>query len=251
MNIAENVLSLLQARAQGTGLERDFYVDADIFELELDLIFYREWLFAAHTAELAVTGSYLTLQIGAYPIVLVRAGDGTINAFINSCRHRGARLCPAERGVTPKLVCPYHQWTYSLDGKLFSARFMGPQFDRTPWGLRRVRCETVAGYIFVCIAEEPPDFAPVREQLQAYIGPHHFADARIAVESTIIEEGNWKLVWENNRECYHCAVNHPELARSFPDTPSITGVLGAAIDPTIASHWKNCEALGLTSKFLL
>src|SRR5262249_5552243 len=152
-----------------------------IFALELDLIFYREWLFAAHTAELASTGSYLSLQIGAYPILLVRAGDGVIRAFINSCRHRGARLCPAERGVSPKLVCPYHQWTYSLDGRLFAARHMGAQFDRTPWGLKQVQCETAAGYVFVCISDTPPDFAPVREQLQAYIGPHRFAEARVAV----------------------------------------------------------------------
>ena len=251
MKAAERVLRRLQAREPGTGLARDFYTDAEIHALDLDLIFYREWLFAAHTAELSSTGSYLTLQIGAYPIVLVRAGDGTIRAFVNSCRHRGARLCQSERGVAPKLVCPYHQWTYSLDGRLFSARFMGPQFDRTPYALRRVHCETVAGYIFVCVAAEPPDFAPVREQLQAYIGPHRFADARVAVEYSIIEEGNWKLVWENNRECYHCAANHPELARTFPDTPGITGVTGAATDPTIVSHWQRCEAMGLPSTFLL
>jgi len=235
----------------GTGLEREFYVDPEIFALDLEHIFYREWLFAAHTAELVKTGSYLTLQIGAYPILLVRAGDGTINAFINSCRHRGARLCPSERGVTPKLVCPYHQWTYSLDGRLFSARFMGPEFDRSLWGLKRVHCETAAGYVFVCIAAEPPDFAPVRAQFETYFGPHRFADARVAVEYSIIEEGNWKLVWENNRECYHCAANHPELARSFPDRPSISGVTGAAADPDVTAHWERSEALGLPSKFLL
>jgi glycine betaine catabolism A len=251
MSSSEKILRWLQARAPGTGLSRDFYVDPELFALDLEHIFYREWLFAAHTAELATTGSYLTLQIGAYPIVLVRAGDGSINAFINSCRHRGARLCPSERGVAPKLVCPYHQWTYSLDGRLFSARFMGPQFDRSPWGLRRVHCETVAGYIFVCIAGQPPDFAPVRQQLEAYIGPHRFADARVAVEYSIIEEGNWKLVWENNRECYHCAANHPELARSFPDRPSISGVTGAAADADVLAHWQRCEGLGLPSKFLL
>src|SRR5882724_7693350 len=109
MTTAEKLLRRVEARKPGTGLERAFYVDPDIFALELDLIFYREWIFAAHTAELATTGSYLTLQIGAYPILLVRAGDGMIRAFINSCRHRGARLCPAERGDAPKLVCPYHQ----------------------------------------------------------------------------------------------------------------------------------------------
>jgi Rieske 2Fe-2S family protein len=251
MNTAERVLRGLEGRQPSTGLAREFYTDAEIYDLDLELIFYREWLFAAHTAELTVTGSYLTLQVGAYPIVLVRAGDGSINAFINSCRHRGARLCPAEKGVAPKLVCPYHQWTYSLDGRLFSARFMGPQFDRKPWGLKRVHCQTAAGYIFVCIAADPPDFAPVRTQFEGYFGPHRFADARVAIESTIIEEGNWKLVWENNRECYHCAVNHPELSRSFPDSPTTTGVTGAGMDPEMVAHWKHCESIGLPSEFLL
>ena len=104
MSSSESVLRWLQKRQAGTGLDRDFYVDPALFALELEHIFYREWIFAAHTAELPTTCSYLTIQIGAYPIVMVRAGDGTINAFINSCRHRGARLCPQERGVAPKLV---------------------------------------------------------------------------------------------------------------------------------------------------
>jgi Rieske 2Fe-2S family protein len=251
MSIETNVLRRLRARSPASGLTREFYTDEAIYQLDLDNIFYREWLFAAHTAELKVTGSYLTLQIGAYPILLVRAADGVIRAFINSCRHRGSRLCRDAHGQTPKLVCPYHQWTYELDGRLFAARKMGPDFDRTQFGLRPVHCETVAGYIFVCVADDAPDFGPTRRHIEPYLAPHRLADARVAFESTIIEEGNWKLVWENNRECYHCAVNHPELARIFSDTPTISGVGGADADPTIAGHWRDCEAAGLPSTFRL
>jgi len=251
MSIETTVLRRLRARTSNTGLPREFYTDPAIYQLDLDQIFYREWLFAAHTAELNATGSYLTLQVGAYPVLLVRAGDGIIRAFINSCRHRGSRLCPEAHGTTPKLVCPYHQWTYELDGRLFAARKMGPGFDRTQYGLRPVHCETVAGYIFICLAEQAPDFGPTRRHIEPYLAPHQLADARVAFESTIIEEGNWKLVWENNRECYHCAANHPELARIFSDTPTISGVGGAEADPTIAGHWQRCEAAGLPSTFLL
>jgi len=251
MTTAMTVLRRLRARAPATGLAREFYTDEEIYDLDLNYIFYREWLFAAHTVELARKGSYLTLQIGAYPIVLVRAGDGAVRAFINSCRHRGYRLCPDERGTTSKLVCPYHQWTYDLDGRLFAARNMGPGFDRSSFGLRRAHCETVAGYVFVCLATEAPDFAPTRRQLEPYLLPHRLVDARVAFESTIIEEGNWKLVWENNRECYHCAANHPELARTYPDTPTITSVSGAAADPEVVAHWRQCEAAGLPSEFHL
>ncbi len=162
--------------------------------LELNLIFYRQWLFAAHCLELPLPGSYLTLQIGAYPILLVRGKDGVIRAFINSCRHRGARICPGSQGIASKLVCPYHQWTYELDGSLFAARQMGSGFDRSQFGLRHVHCESVAGYIFICLAADAPDFTTTRKQIEPYLLPHQLAEARVAFESTIVEEGNWKLV---------------------------------------------------------
>jgi glycine betaine catabolism A len=245
---AANVLSRLQGRSPAFGLPGDFYRDPGIFDLELQQIFYKEWLFAAHTMELQQAGSYLTLQVGAYPILLTRDREGQIHAFVNSCRHRGARLCPDSHGVAPKLVCPYHQWTYELDGRLFAARLMGSSFDRSQFGLKKVHCETVAGYIFICLAPEAPDFTPTRSQIEPYLLPHRLTQTRVAFESTIVEEGNWKLVWENNRECYHCARNHPELAATFPDTPTITS---ATVDPAILTHWQGCEAAGLPSRFVL
>lgn len=251
MTTAMSVLRRLQERAPDTGLTREFYTDPAIYALDLEQIFYREWLFAAHTSELPGTGSYLTLQIGAYPILLARAANGTIRAFINSCRHRGSRLCADARGTAVKLVCPYHQWTYDLDGRLFAARQMGSEFNRSQFALRPVHCETVAGYVFVCLAADAPDFKAARAQLESYLGPHRLADTRVAFESTIIEEGNWKLVWENNRECYHCAVNHPELARTYPDTPAVTAVGGASSDPNVIDHWQRCEAAGLPSRLQL
>ena len=167
MTTAMNVLRRLSARQPATGLPREFYVDERVFELDLELIFYRQWLFAAHESELPQPGSYLTLQVGAYPIVLVRGGSGLIRAFVNSCRHRGSRLCRAERGRAARLVCPYHQWTYDLDGRLFAARQMGAGFDRGAYALKQLHCETVAGYIFICLAAQAPDFSATRAQLSA------------------------------------------------------------------------------------
>ena len=249
--ISDRVLRNLRERASGMGLTREFYTDAEIFALDLEQIFYKDWLFVAHSAELPEAGNYLTLQIGAYPILLTRAADGVIRAFINSCRHRGARVCPEAAGKAAKLVCPYHQWTYHLDGRLFAARQMGPGFDRSPLALKAVHCETVAGYIFVCVAADAPDVGPTRRHLEPYLLPHRLSEARVAFQSTIIEEGNWKLVWENNRECYHCASNHPELARTYPDTPTVTSISGAENDPRIAEHWRRCEAAALASEFKL
>jgi glycine betaine catabolism A len=246
-----DTLRRLRTPAPGTGLGREFYTDSRLYELDLNHVFYREWLFAAHTCELPATGSYVTLQVGAYPLVLVRAADGVIRAFVNACRHRGSRLCAESHGTAAKLVCPYHQWTYELDGRLFAARQMGPGFDRARLGLKTVHCESVGGYIFVCLSESPPEFTRARAQLESYLAPHRLTDARVAFESTIVEEGNWKLVWENNRECYHCAVNHPELGRVYPDTPTVTDVSGAQSDPCVAAHWRQCAAAGLQGTFQL
>ncbi len=123
------VKELLAQRTPGYALAQPFYTDPDIFRVDMESIFYREWLFAIAACELEKTGSYVTHQVGAYGIILVRGADGQIRAFHNTCRHRGSILCKSEKGNAPKLVCPYHQWTYELDGKLLWARDMGPDFD--------------------------------------------------------------------------------------------------------------------------
>ena len=124
-----------------------------------------------------------------------------------------------------RLVCPYHNWSYDLDGRLLFARDMA-QAASIPkaLGLKPVACESAAGYVWICLADEPPDFAPFRAAMEPYFAPHRLDEAKVAFESTIVENGNWKLVWENNRECYHCAPNHPELCRTFPEAPTISGV---------------------------
>ncbi|MGO8264061.1 SRPBCC family protein, partial [Rhizobium ruizarguesonis] len=89
----------------------------------------------------------------------------------------------------------------------------------------------------------------VRDKIEHYVAPHRISESKVAFQSTIIEKGNWKLVWENNRECYHCAANHPELCSTYPEAPSVTGKDGGADDPEIAGHWARCEAAGLPRKF--
>jgi Rieske 2Fe-2S family protein len=179
----------------------------------------------------------------------VRDRQGTIRALHNSCRHRGSRVCTQHKGSSAKLVCPYHQWTYELDGKLLFARQMPEDFDPSQHSLKPVHCETVGGYIFISLADQPMDFQPFREIVAGYLAPHRLGETKVAYESTIVEKGNWKLVWENNRECYHCAANHPELCRTYPEAPTVTGVQGAMDDPEIGAHWEKCEAAGLPSAF--
>jgi Rieske 2Fe-2S family protein len=239
----------LDRRTQGRTLESAFYGSPEVHAFDIDQVFTRQWLFAGHECELAKPGDFFTLQVGPYPVVVVRGNDGAIRAFHNSCRHRGSRLCPEPHGERVKLVCPYHAWTYDLDGKLLFARDMGPDFDRADHGLHPVACADFAGYVFICLAQTPPDIGPLQAMAEAYLGVHDLKHAKVAHESVIYEKGDWKLVWENNRECYHCAPNHPELCRAFPLTPGVSGVNGADDAPEIAAHWRACEAAGLKSQF--
>lgn len=251
MHAADLVQEALRRRRPGFSLPRPFYGDPDSYRLDLERIFYRDWLFVGHDCELTKPGSYMTLQVGDYPLIVVRGADGAIRAFHNACRHRGSRLCSAEKGTAPKLVCPYHQWTYELDGRLLFARDMGPGFEPAAYGLKPVHCESVAGWIFLCLAEEAPDFALFRARAEPYMAPHRLGRAKVAFESSIVEQGNWKLVWENNRECYHCSGSHPELCRTFSDAPTVTGVEKGEEDPLLVAHWQRCEAAGLPSRFLM
>ena len=240
---------LLSARRPGCSLPQGFYNDPMLFDVDMEVLFHRDWLFAGHTCEIPDTGDFLTFRAGAAEAILVRGADGDIRAFHNACRHRGSRICQADKGSAPRLVCPYHQWTYDLDGRLLFARDMGPGFDPTGHALKPVHCETTAGYIFVCFAEAAPDFGPLRTRIEPYLAPHKLEQAKIAHQTTIVERGNWKLVWENNRECYHCSGSHPELCRTFSDGPTVTGVERADSDEGLRAHWDRCNAAGLPSTF--
>ncbi|MEP7454391.1 aromatic ring-hydroxylating dioxygenase subunit alpha [Phyllobacterium sp. SB3] len=249
MDAHSELLRNLKHRKPGYGLEQAFYSDPDYFRLDMENIFYRDWLFIGHDCEVARPGNYFTVQIGDYPVVIVRDREKKIRAFHNSCRHRGSRVCASERGSSAKLVCPYHQWTYELDGRLLFARQMGDDFDASQHSLKTVHCESIGGYIFICLAPIAPDFAATRALIEPYLAPHRLGETKVAFQSSIVEKGNWKLVWENNRECYHCAANHPELCKTFPEAPSVTGVQGSKDDPEIVAHWDKCEAAGLPSVF--
>ena len=243
--------TLLDRHVAGLSLARPFYTDPDLFQADLELVWYRDWIFAAAVAELPKAGAYVTLQLGAYPVVVVRGVDDQIRAFHNVCRHRGQRLCAKPSGQTVKLVCPYHQWTYETDGRLLWARDMGTDFDPSKHGLKSVHCATAAGMVFICLAEIAPDFAPVKAAADRYSAPHQPQALKVAHQSRIVERGNWKLVLENNRECYHCAGTHPALCRTFNDDPDLVGSDDSLSSPAGAAHVNRCEDAGLPSRYVI
>ncbi len=239
------------ARRPYHSLPQALYCDPAALQADLEAIWYKDWIFAVSAAELPKAGAYATLQLGAYPVVIVKGSDGQIRAFHNVCRHRGQRLCSKSSGSTMKLVCPYHQWTYDLDGKLLWAREMGPDFKPAAHGLKSVHCAVAAGMVFICLAETAPDFSAVQQAADRYSAPHGMADLKVAFQSRIVENGNWKLVLENNRECYHCAGSHPSLCRTFNDDPNLIGGDDSLSSPVGAAHVERCEAAGLPSRYLL
>ncbi len=208
--------NLLDARRDGHCLPGGLYNDPQVFDFDLQAIYGTSWLMAGFTCELPKPGSYVAVMIGKWPVIIIRDRNDVIRAFHNSCRHRGSILCQPGSGSGPKLVCPYHRWTYDLDGSLFAANRMADDFDKSAHGLRPIALEIVAGAMFICFADAPPAFDDFAGKLAAYAAPHNWTDAKIAFKSVLVENANWKLVMENGRECYHCATGHPELAQTFP-----------------------------------
>src|SRR3546814_2748463 len=123
----------------------------------MKLIFGQHWVFLAVATESPEPGDYVTIDLHKNSIVLVRDDNGEVKAFHNVCRHRGSRLCNEHTGSVGNLVCPYHQWTYDLEGKLLFAEHMGEDFDRGGNGLKPVHLQNLGGLLFICLADTPPD----------------------------------------------------------------------------------------------
>ena len=153
-----------------------------------------------------------SFNLSENPIIIIKDDAGHIRAFYNTCCHRGSKLCDAVNGQFAKIVCPYHQWTYDLDGKLLYAPQMPSDFDASKYRLKEIALENIGGLLFVCLSESPPDsIKRVKEILSKYLDIYRMENTKVAFTSDLVENANWKLVMENNRECYHCNSNHPEL----------------------------------------
>jgi Rieske 2Fe-2S family protein len=246
--------ALIAGRRAGYTLPAPFYLADAVFAHDLELIFGRHWIFVGVEPEIAEPGDFFTVEIGTDSVIVVRDDDMTVRAFHNVCRHRGARLRPAGRGIVGNLVCPYHQWTYNLRGELIHSPHMGETLERCKFGLKPVQLESLAGLLFICLSPQAaPGFAAMREALTPYIAPHDIPGCKVAFQSDLIEHGNWKLTMENNRECNHCQANHPELTvplleYGFGYQPSPENVAEVArFRQLLATEHARWQACGLPS----
>jgi choline monooxygenase len=194
-----------------------WYADQAVLRLEQESIFSRSWQYAARLDQVAEPGQLTTSLAGSLPVVLARARDGELRGFVNVCRHRGHLLCDGD-SRRETIQCPYHAWTYGLDGSLRNAPRADrePGFDETALGLVPVSVEAWGPFVFV-----NPDTEA--EPLAAHIGglPEHLAAGGIDVDALRFHARaesdeyacNWKICVENFLECYHCAVAHPGLSK--------------------------------------
>ncbi|MBV9637316.1 MAG: aromatic ring-hydroxylating dioxygenase subunit alpha [Methylobacteriaceae bacterium] len=252
------IAELVRARRPGFMLPAGLYTRQDAFEADVDIFFHRHWIFVGFEADVPEPGDVCVFEVGRSSVAIIRDDDGLVQAFHNVCRHRGARLLDAGKSTVGKLVCPYHQWTYELTGELAHAPHMGRDFDRACHGLRKVNLRSVGGLLFVCLADDPPaDFEDLALTMEPRLAPFDLRNAKIAFERDLVEEGNWKLTIENNRECYHCAGSHPELNVSFvaqdfgfdpAELDPAEAAAAAAHDAEFERRTADWEAMGYASR---
>lgn len=208
-----------------------YYTDADVFRCEMESFYFQSWICAGRAESIPNPGDYFLREFAGESIIIVRDRTGDLRAFYNVCRHRGTRICPADEGnFAGRIQCPYHGWTYDLDGRLLGAPHMDePGFAREDYPLHAVRTAVWDGHLFLHLGANPE---PLEQQLADL--PRKFAlwgmrDLRLHRRIVYEVKANWKLVVQNYNECLHCPLLHPALHR-------LTDSLGASNEPPAPTY---------------
>ena len=262
MHTAEQVAerTVFDYQREGYSLEQALYCDADVFEQDIQRVFATNWLLIDHASRIPNPGDYFLFEIAQESIIIIRQDAQTVNAFFNVCRHRGSRVCSESDGNKRLLVCPYHAWSYNLDGSLKAARLMPADFEPARFGLHPCHIRVREGFIFLNIGrDEPIDFDRAYAQHIDLMAFHELADAKVAAKRMYSTTANWKLVVENFLECYHCAPAHPEYCAVHP--PELLLAYGAgpgsgpegaaqAVQAQLDAWIANAQSLGHPTAFL-
>jgi Rieske 2Fe-2S family protein len=214
------------------------YYDAQQYQLELQRIWHRNWIYLCRSSELKAARAFRTFELAGQNVLVLRDEHGALQAFHNTCRHRGAALCREPRGTlrTGAIVCPYHAWVYDLKGDLLrtSSRSAAAGFDVADFPLYRLPVREWNGFIFISLSDSPPPF----ERL--FDVPSHRLDAwdlptlEVAHVFERVMECNWKIYWENYNECLHCPMVHPQLSQLVPIYSR--GYMEERDDPNWSAH---------------
>lgn len=199
-------------------LPQQYFVSPEMFAGEQEKIFSRQWLLVGHQSRIAKAGDYFVAEVAEESLIIARDQRSTIRGFYNVCRHRGTRLCEEQSGHSSAIQCPYHAWTYALDGRLVGAPHMDevPEFEKTKYSLHPVNLGLWEGFIFVNLARRPIRleewFAPLAGKFSHWNVPALKSGRRVEYDV----KANWKLMFENYSECYHCPGVHPMLSKVSP-----------------------------------
>lgn len=198
-----------------------WYYDPVQYARELEAIWYRDWVCVGRVEEIAAAGEFRVVSVGAQNLIVTRNENDEVRVFHNTCRHRGSTLCTGDKGRFPnrRIICPYHTWTYSLDGDLLAtpARVEVDDFCAGDFSLYSVHTDTWGGFIFVNLSAKPA------MTLLEFLGDEadELANWPLTEMVSVHQEAsvlncNWKVFWENYSECYHCPRLHPELCKVVP-----------------------------------
>jgi len=212
MNNSE-LKTLIKKQKTNYSLDQEFYVSQHIFDLDVKNIFSKQWVFVGHISRIPNYGDYFLFNIGKESIIIIRDKDNAVHAHYNVCRHRGSQICLENEGNSKVLICPYHAWTYNIDGSLKGARLMDKDFNKHDWHLHKCNSKIFEGLIFINLSEHPNDFEEFIAPTKKFIEFHGLTDAKIAHRQYYPTEGNWKLTLDNFHECYHCQPSHPEYCQ--------------------------------------
>jgi Rieske 2Fe-2S family protein len=204
-----------------TTLPGEYFTSPAILAEELDRIFTRQWVCAGREEQVAGRGDYVLVEVAGESLILLRDQNNEVRAFYNVCRHRGSRLCEDHRGTLSETIqCPYHAWTYGLDGRLVGAPATGDLegFRKQDWPLRAVPVALWEGFIFITLADAPVAFEQSHAPLLTRFSRFGMSGLRIGRTHEYDIRANWKLVVQNYSECYHCPLVHPTLTRRTPPT---------------------------------
>jgi Rieske 2Fe-2S family protein len=219
-------------------LPADAYFDPRHYERELQRIWYRNWIYVGRSSELPRPRSFRVFELGDQKLLLVRDDAGALQGYHNTCRHRGAALCRESQGVlrSASIVCPYHAWTYSLQGDLLrtSSKHHADGFDVADYPLYRVKVHEWRGFVFVALTDAPPSFDRSFDLPLDRLAAWPLEELQVGHVLLKNIQCNWKIFWENYNECLHCPGVHPQLSQLVPIYGR--GLLEERDDPHWSAH---------------
>ena len=192
-----------------------YYTDDGIFRKEIKRFYYGMWVCAGRSEQIGNAGEYFLAELAGESLIVTREAGGAVRAFYNVCRHRGTRMCAEKEGTfAGRIQCPYHGWTYGLDGKLLGAPYMeGGEFRREDYPLHEVGAEVWDGHIFLNLAKEARPLAEQLADLPKKFAAWGIEELRVYKRAAYEVKANWKLIVLNYNECLHCPILHPMLSR--------------------------------------